>query len=420
MPLVQEPSLGPLVVSGSNDEAPVYRWFRFKEGFSADLLSNVVHRLEGDLGRDLRLLDPFCGAGTTLVSAQQLSREGFHITATGIERNPFIAFVARTKTRWPEIRGGTLIKEGERALQASKCLSPALPALSSIREGRCISKHNAKRLIAVRDCIPLGCTNSDFLLLGLASAIGQLSRARKDGRALRLVKKPRKSVEAALLERWREMATDAEAVQRTQEPCNPATVICGDGRQPSLHGISESSVDLILTSPPYPNNIDYSEVYKLELWLLGFVDNASDFLSLRYSTLCSHPTHEKTSPLPADYENELQVGSLRYTLGKLIERVEKFPGRWRARLLTRYFADIWTSLGNYHRVLRKGGVAAIVVGNSLHGASGSPFLIPTDLILARIAECQNFTVERVSVARSLKRRLSGNHFLRESLVLLKK
>jgi DNA modification methylase len=41
------------------------------------------------------------------------------------------------------------------------------------------------------------------------------------------------------------------------------------------HGES-ADFDLILTSPPYPNNIDYSEVYKLELWLLGFIDKQAN------------------------------------------------------------------------------------------------------------------------------------------------
>lgn len=61
-----------------------------------------------------------------------------------------------------------------------------------------------------------------------------------------------------------------------------------------------------------------------------------------------------------------------------------------------------------------------VVGNSLHGGAATPYLIPTDLLLGALAERLGFTIERTVAARSLKRRLSGNHFLRESIVVLRK
>jgi hypothetical protein len=89
-------------------------------------------------------------------------------------------------------------------------------------------------------------------------------------------------------------------------------------------------------------------------------------------------------------------------------------------LLRAYFADLWASLAGFYKLLRVGGYAVLTVGNSLHGVGGFPFLVPTDLILAKIATIHGFEVKQISVARNLKRRLSGNHFLRESVVVLKK
>jgi hypothetical protein len=85
-----------------------------------------------------------------------------------------------------------------------------------------------------------------------------------------------------------------------------------------------------------------------------------------------------------------------------------------------YFSDLWSSLEEYYRCLRRGGYLVLVVGNSLHGRPGDAYLIPTDIVLAVIAESIGFSVEKVLAARSLKRRLQGNHFLRESIVVLKK
>ena len=75
-------------------------------------------------------------------------------------------------------------------------------------------------------------------------------------------------------------------------------------------------------------------------------------------------------------------------------------------------------IGNFKKALSNDGIAVIVVGNSLHGTD-IPALVATDLILAQIAECHGMKTH-ISVARSLKRRLSGNHFLRESVVTIKK
>jgi hypothetical protein len=65
-----------LVVANGNDNLPVHRWFRFKESFSAQLLGQILANEAPNLRGRVRLLDPFCGVGTVLVSAQQLWRPG--------------------------------------------------------------------------------------------------------------------------------------------------------------------------------------------------------------------------------------------------------------------------------------------------------------------------------------------------------
>src|SRR5712692_10416120 len=91
------PSYEGMFVSIANERLPVHRWFRFKESFSPDLLKAAIEDLRLEVGKSLRMLDPFCGVGTSLVAAQELQKEGYAITALGIERNPFMAFVAKTK-----------------------------------------------------------------------------------------------------------------------------------------------------------------------------------------------------------------------------------------------------------------------------------------------------------------------------------
>ncbi len=405
------------VVFRGNEASPVHGWFRFKEGFSAGLLLQLLTKFQYPQNVELRILDPYCGVGTTLLSAQLL--DTFRINAVGIERNPFIAFVAQTKLNWPQLRPDTFLADAADALESSTLCSE-LPVLSSIREGRCISKHMASRLLGVNRALKSKSANYPFLRLGVAAAVEPLSRIRRDGRALRIVSKPYQRADQVLCTTWQRMHQDAIALKNhRQKRLNPSTVFVGDGRNPGESGVESASVDLLLTSPPYPNNIDYSEVYKLELWLLGFVKSPTDFLALRHSTFRSHPTYDRSSRMSPEFEYEIDRGGLRDTLGTLLKRIECTEFRSRAGLLEAYFSDCWDALVKYNKILRPGGRAVFVVGNSLHGTD-VPALVATDLILARIGECLGYQVENITVARSLKRRLSGNHFLRESLVALRK
>jgi len=181
-------------------------------------------------------------------------------------------------------------------------------------------------------------------------------------------------------------------------------------------------VDLIVTSPPYPNNIDYNEVYKLELWLLGLTTDSQSFLALRRGTFRSHPTclDVNAEADAADLATLLALPALKRSVSPLVSRLDEHPERWRRKVLRGYLLDCWRMLADHYKCLRPGGYAVYVVGNSLHGSAEGAYVIPTDITLAMMAREHGFEATSVMVARGLRRRLATNHFLRESVVLLRK
>lgn len=420
LPVKSIPDYNRLVIPNTNDLAPIHRWFRFKEGFSADLLRSIIDIVYCRERQLICVADPFCGVGTSLVSSQELSRVR-NIGAVGIERNPFIHFVARTKVSWPLMDARKILELAAVVLQHVPFSPAAVPALSSFTTGRCMSRYTTMRLAAVRNAIRENgnSANHDALLLGLASAVEQLSKTRKDGRALRLVGKDRQDIATVLLEKWAKIAADVTFMQRLAPRASIPRVILGDGRCPTKCGLAPGSIDLVVTSPPYPNNIDYSEVYKLELWLLGFVRNPQEFLALRKSTFRSHPTAAEAE-LDEEFRRELAKGTIKSVLGPILERTKASAERHRHRMILGYASDIWATLRDCHRLLKAHARCAIVVGNSLHGGKHSPYLIPTDLLVSSIGQRTGYRVASIVVARNLRRRISGNHFLRESVVLLEK
>jgi len=420
LPLEMVPAFGPLVVYDANDNSPVHRWFRYKEAYSADLLNGLLRHAGAAEKRGLVLLDPYCGVGTALLSAQV--NPALISSATGVERNPFVAFVARTKLSWPLIDTRELDRACAAALSAQEEPSTVLPQLSSIRTGRCMSRHIARRLVSLRDSILRlpETAERDALLLGLAASVEPLSKVRKDGRALRIVDRPRRHTIPTLRRKWTQIRHDVAEMQAAHPRVAAATVEHGDGRALDSVPIDTASVDLILTSPPYPNNIDYSEVYKLELWLLGFVSSGEEFLRLRKTTLRSHPTSDlRTKPEP-DFLNAIAGDPLARFFSPLLRRTEAHREKWRNKLALGYFSDLWVSLKEQYRCLRRGGRAFLVLGNSLHGRAGEAYLIPTDLLVGQLAKEVGLDLEKIIVARNTRRRLSGNHFLRESIICLRK
>src|SRR5690606_27929875 len=79
----------------ANKDEPIYRWFKYKEGFSSTLVKYFLSEYAPKAGK---VLDPFAGAGTTLFAGQELGWESY-----GIELLPVGAFVMQTRQALNEI-----------------------------------------------------------------------------------------------------------------------------------------------------------------------------------------------------------------------------------------------------------------------------------------------------------------------------
>jgi DNA modification methylase len=162
-------------------------------------------------------------------------------------------------------------------------------------------------------------------------------------------------------------------------PTAPMRHVSDDAR--SAGQVSHDQFDLAITSPPYLNGTNYFRNTKLELWLLGFLDTESD---LRLFT---------SSAVAAGINNvsRERVRSNRFdSVEEVVSRLEKVGGDKRIPLLVRYyFSDMYDVAKSIHAVLRPGGRFLIDIGDSkFYGIH-----VPTDKLLASVAEDAGFTVE---------------------------
>jgi hypothetical protein len=413
-----------LVVPNGNGGAPVHRWFRMKEAYSCELLDRVLTASGLDARRALSVCDPFCGSGTTGVSLAHAVAAGKLHSAqfTGLEINPYLHLVAKTKLAAmcsPPAEFPALAQRVGAAV-AQRGVEPApVPKLSTFADRRYFDDATLSELLQLRTAItterergadPLAL---DLATVCLGSIVEPVSKLRRDGRALR--HEPEKSTPrplAAFLERASEIEDDLPALAIPLA----ASLHRADARDGGAILQASDPFDLVVFSPPYPNNIDYTEVYKLEGWLLGFYADDAEFKAQRWRTLRSHASLDfGEEPTGRDDTDWQEVQEL---IVPLLEAVpeDRYTAA-RRRTIRGYAYDMLGVLRHLRSAMAEDGQLIYVVGNSLHGGrDGTGLLIAADLLIARLAELAGFAVTRLAVARVPSRRRTASPYLRESVV----
>lgn len=427
-PTTWSPHLGPLVAPNGNASTPVHRWFHLKEAYSCRLLSHLLEEGAFSQRRELRVLDPYAGVGTAGVSLAHAVSRGSLAKASfyGIECNGFLHLVASAKLSALQRPPQSFFQYCQRIASAALAAhrrEPPVPTLSTFRDPDFFDREDLLQLLRLADAISRDAEHgNDRVATALArvclgAIVEPVSNLRRDGRALRYTeKRDRPPVIQAFLAKARQVSEDLPAAGVRLR----GRVIHGDGRVCAGVDGRFEPFDLVVYSPPYPNNIDYTEVYKLENWLLGFIGDQPAFVEQRMKTVYSHPSVLRPDPLPSAEltaaENEAALRVIEPVLTSVPED-RYFEGR--RRMLRGYARDMLLTLKSARSRLAADGRVVYVVGNSVHGAPPSQFVVAADLIIAQLAVAAGFTVDRIEVARRLRRRHSASRFLRESIVFLR-
>jgi hypothetical protein len=411
-----------LVVPNGNTELPIHRWFHLKEAFSAELLPALLEDLELARRPQLAILDAFVGSGTTVQSARTWAREhpSILVRADGIERNRFLALVASCKVSASTQQAPRLARAARRIVDTVRrgLIDPTrTPALSTFSNTAYFPPGVLRELLELKAAINRFSTEQDvraLLLLALGAVVEPASRLRRDGRALRHERSKQPQSPVALFEATTEMFTADLAEAPT--PGN-AFVYNGDGRRPALEVGSDARYQLALFSPPYINNIDYTEIYKLEAWLLGLVNSQLEFREQRRLTMRSHPSVRFASALPG--RESLGPQAFDRLLAPVLAAVPETPDRnWRRRLIVEYFDDLGAVLLAHSKLLDPDSYLACVIGNSVHGGRSAQFVVAADLLAALLAQHAGYQVVSLGIARRATRAGRSLPFARESVLVL--
>jgi DNA modification methylase len=407
----------------ANANYPVHRWYRYKEGFSRDLIHLILGSL--DFRPDV-CLDPFAGTGTTALACQEVG-----IVCHSIEVNPFAYHVASAK-----LRSTYTVQEFDEALRTVKTAIAAdgetdrpVPVMQTLSERPELekwlySKSALQAILALRHFSEmLNGIYADLFLVIIAAILSEVGNTTKDGKCVRYKKGwqdvswTRDEVYSLFVEKANEFRADILSLQKRGQPQVENVTHCTLGSAlVHIPALLPNSVDIVITSPPYLNTFDYTDVYMPELWALGFVSQYSEVRKLRESTLRSH-VQIKWSIDQTDIPERVKT---------LINEISIGPGNlWNdciPDMIAGYFLDMTVVLREIKRVLRPGGRLCLVVGTSAY----NHVTVETDVLLTEIAESLGFTFEEIRIIRNLKRstKQQGNADtkyppLRETLVILR-
>jgi len=334
----------------------LYNWFYYKEAFSSGFVERIIKML------DLKppFLDPFCGVGTTLLYCKL---HGFE--SVGLDCNPLSVMVSRVKTRNYDV--SVLKKVFENVMKVGGLSQERKWGFKFFKPEVVFPKKSLSDFFALKENINKIETRREreFFLVGLASVIPQTSFILKDGGVLKIDKSKRLVPLRIAFKRkvWR-MISEASMLKGLEPE-----VLEGDARVgENLKGFKFSS---IITSPPYLNGVDYSKVYGLESSVVGVEGK----------------------------------GFLRSFLLSRDMRIMKKA----------YFEDMEKVLRVFDDCLIDGGVAALVVGNSVVGGE----MVKVDEILAEIGGEIGFKVSIIVGKERGVRHLSFPS-VRESVVVFRK
>lgn len=401
-----------LVSFQANKGRAVYRWFKYKEAFSAGLVEYLLNRYRISKGV---LLDPFAGSGTALFGAGT-----FGLRAEGIELLPIGQTVIATKQMldW-EItqqdvermafwfqeqpwKNHTVVK----LINELRITRDAYPQKTVMAMGKFLdaAEQENPRVRAV-------------LRFALLCILESISYTRKDGQYLRwdyrsgrrLGKKIFDKGEIlpfnrTVTEKLHQIVTDLQASEipedlfRTVRSRTEIVLHLGSCLN-ILPKLPANAFDCLITSPPYCNRYDYTRTYALELALLGVDEEGlmklrQEMLSCtvenRAKDLLVMNPNWKPAVAAADKHKLLQV-ILEYLESQ--KELDLLNNDGIPRMVRGYFYEMACVIAECARVL-KPGAPLLMVNDNVRYAGAS---ISVDIILTELAECLGFVADQILV-----------------------
>lgn len=434
--------------SVQKEDLPIHGWYRFVLSYPPHLVRQYFSSF--GLASGALVLDPFCGTGTTLVEMKKQ-----RVSSVGCDAHPFAAMVSRVKTNW-QLDAALLRSVFKRILRRTESLTSdhGLASFSfeaaMLQEkpqasvnGFCLTEEEEKllptgflsqrpmvRLLILRNEIERQCDEAppefrEFFLVTLGHVIANGAGNFAFGPEIYRTKpKPDYDVLGHFARHGDLMIQELAAVQACKLHNTPTRVLATDARV--LENVPDGICGVI-TSPPYPNEKDYTRTTRVESILLRLVADKAGLREMKESLLRSNTRNIFVTD--NDGDEVAEFASIQKVCRAIEARrieLNKDSGfeRLYHKVVSHYFGGMRRHLRALYPKLRRKARLAYVVGDQL-----SFLMVPvaTASLLSEVAAAEGFKTTgcdlwRERVGTKVRNSITNEKIVRvrEEVLLLQK
>ena len=395
-----------------NKSLAMHRWARWIAGFSGEFARSAILRnlLAFEPGKAaFTVMDPFAGVGTTLVEASRLG-----LNSIGFEINPFAALVCRVKLSAADVclrEFNESIRQYESFIDGTAGRKPNSSPPAGFKSRIPFFSPAVERKVLFTldymDELPPG--SNDIFSVAFASVMVDFSNYTYEPSLGTRPAAGKSLVDDAdvgwvLAAKLRDMAEDISEFQRDaalrqaqdeRRERDPEWRVYERSFFDAESCIDAASVDLIVTSPPYMNNYHYVRNSRPQLFWSGLVQSPSELKKLEtgnfgkyWQTVRGDDAIALEPDLPRLEEEIAEIRLINNDRGV-------YGGNGWANYVTAYMNDLDRFCELLNHVLKPGGTAVVVVGNSI--VQGRE--IKVEERLSEIAELRGLSVTGVEKLR---------------------
>jgi hypothetical protein len=357
-------------------------WLRLTPAYSL----KIVEELIVSHGQSRRIFDPFCGTGTTVLSAVYHGHEG---VTTDI--NPFLVWLAQAKTAHYSPRQIEATREACASaleLVRRQSIEPApAPPIHNIE--RWWSPRSLDFLRFLRAAIPSVTKDPSaertLLLIAFCRSLIQLSNAAFNHQSMSFKDDGQFDI-GFDMDMACVFAEDVRFVLSgaSENPIGEAHVVFGDSRNPAE--AVKSLFDLVVTSPPYANRMSYIRELRPYMYWLGFLINGRDAGELDWTAIGG--TWGIATSRLTDWKRPTDCFKSAH-LSKALDQIayaDNKNGAVLANYVAKYFDDMWAHFQCLTPTLDQGAKLHYIVGNSTFYGT----LVSTELLYAEMLAALGF------------------------------
>jgi SAM-dependent methyltransferase len=335
-------------------------WLRLTPAYSL----KIVEELVVDHASAQRVLDPFCGTGTTALCAAYHGHEG---VTTDI--NPFLVWLAQAKTA--EYSPASIEATGVACRQvldlvAKRKIEPVVaPPIFNIDRWWGPEALEFLRLLraAIEQVTQHDSEVRNLLLVAFCRTLIEQSNAAFNHQSMSFKSEDQQGLLFSL-DRCASFQEDVRFVLdgASQNPPGSASVDLGDSR--ALREVVVGPFDLVITSPPYANRMSYIRELRPYMYWLGFLENGRDAGELDWTAIGG--TWGIATSRLTDWERSEKHFNSTHLTGALqaIAHADNKNGALLAKYVAKYFDDMWAHFCELPQLLASGAELHYIVGNS--------------------------------------------------------